>query len=176
MFISEVNYLAWQEKLNKNILFRKWWQFWSNYAVVFFAANIIYVLFHRQGIKIILLMLIAFAIARFIAVEVINKLYKKQRPYQRYDFDPITSRLLSLKSSKPTSFPSRHASSFAAVATTVFWYHPVWGLLLLFVTVMAGAGRVILGYHYPEDIVAGLILGAVVGLFVVNFISPLLFT
>jgi undecaprenyl-diphosphatase len=61
------------------------------------------------------------------------------------------------------SFPSGHtlqAVSFTVVALA--WY-PVLAPLLLTFTAMVGASRVILGLHYPSDVLAATVIGSALG-------------
>ncbi|HEY9110742.1 MAG TPA: phosphatase PAP2 family protein [Rhodanobacteraceae bacterium] len=63
------------------------------------------------------------------------------------------------------SFPSGHtlhAISFTIVA--VGWF-PLLALLLIPFTVLVAMSRVVLGLHYPSDVVAGLLIGAALGTF-----------
>ena len=63
------------------------------------------------------------------------------------------------------SFPSAHATSSFAVATAMTRVEPLAALAFL----LAGAlafGRPYLGMHYPSDVLAGAILGVVLGLLV----------
>ena len=63
-----------------------------------------------------------------------------------------------------------------AAAVVVLMFIPQLGLGLIAVSLLAGAGRVVLGYHWPSDIIAGAFLGAVVGFFTVILMSqPVLF-
>jgi membrane-associated phospholipid phosphatase len=58
------------------------------------------------------------------------------------------------------SFPSAHASSTTAFVVAA---QPLVGAALLPVAVAMAVGRVLLGVHFPSDVVAGAALGAVVG-------------
>ncbi len=63
------------------------------------------------------------------------------------------------------SFPSAHATSSFAVATAMTRVAPE--ASIAFVLAMALAlGRPYLGMHYPSDVLAGVILGVVLGLLV----------
>jgi undecaprenyl-diphosphatase len=55
-----------------------------------------------------------------------------------------------------SSFPSDHAAFFYALATG-FWFlsRPLGAILLMNVTVFICLPRIILGFHYPTDIVVG---------------------
>jgi undecaprenyl-diphosphatase len=61
------------------------------------------------------------------------------------------------------SFPSGHtlqAVSFSIVA--IAWYPPLAPLLIGF-TALVAASRVILGLHYPSDVLAAMLIGSILG-------------
>ncbi|KDN80626.1 phosphatase PAP2 family protein [Kitasatospora cheerisanensis] len=60
------------------------------------------------------------------------------------------------------SFPSNHATLAAALAVGLAVLHPRVAALVLPVGVATAAGRVAAGVHYPHDVLAGAVLGAVV--------------
>ena len=61
------------------------------------------------------------------------------------------------------SFPSGH-TLHAVLATTVIGYiEPLLLLLMLPFTVLVALSRMILGLHYPSDVMVGALIGAVVG-------------
>ena len=62
------------------------------------------------------------------------------------------------------SFPSGHAMSSFAAAVSVFLWNRKWGCVLLaFATVMA-ATRLYFFVHYPTDVLAGMLIGIVLGI------------
>jgi len=72
------------------------------------------------------------------------------------------------------SFPSGHATFFAALATSIYFYHTEGsersrgkklGLILGFFALLIGLARIIAGIHFPIDILAGYLLGILVALF-----------
>jgi membrane-associated phospholipid phosphatase len=63
------------------------------------------------------------------------------------------------------SFPSAHALSSFAVATAMFRVDPATAGAFL-VALLLSLGRPYLGMHYPSDVVAGALLGALLGLLV----------
>jgi undecaprenyl-diphosphatase len=72
------------------------------------------------------------------------------------------------RSTDPHSFPSGHATRATMLAVLGLGLGPAWlGLALLVWAPLVGLARVILGVHYPSDVVAGMILGALIGLAVV---------
>ena len=63
------------------------------------------------------------------------------------------------------SFPSAHATSSFAVATAMTRVEPL-GALAFVLAIALALGRPYLGMHYPSDVLAGAILGIVLGLLV----------
>ncbi len=63
------------------------------------------------------------------------------------------------------SFPSAHALSSFAVATAMFRVDPATAGAFA-VAIALSAGRPYLGMHYPSDVLAGALLGMVLGLIV----------
>ncbi len=63
------------------------------------------------------------------------------------------------------SFPSAHALSSFAVATAMFRVDPATAGALV-VALAISLGRPYLGMHYPSDVLAGAVLGVVLGLIV----------
>jgi undecaprenyl-diphosphatase len=68
----------------------------------------------------------------------------------------------------PHSFPSGHAARSAALAVIGFATGPTWfGILLTLWAPWVGLSRVALGVHYLLDVVAGWLIGIVMGLIAV---------
>jgi membrane-associated phospholipid phosphatase len=63
------------------------------------------------------------------------------------------------------SFPSAHATSSFAVAAAMTRVDPLGGLAFILAFALA-LGRPYLGMHYPSDVLAGALLGVVLGLLV----------
>lgn len=60
------------------------------------------------------------------------------------------------------SFPSGHTLHAVAFNLVVLAYYPVLGILALPVTLAIALSRMVLGLHYPSDVVAGAALGAAI--------------
>mgnify|MGYP001175634916 CR=1 FL=1 len=178
--ITKTNYLEFQKRLKTNKLYRYFWQFWSNYSFVFFVVVGLIILTNPALFEIwkplMFLSFLSFVIARMIVVFNINLLYSRERPYQKFGFDPITSWFFSYKTHTPNSFPSRHSAAFFSVAAVVCLFVPALGAFLLIVSGITGTARVVLGYHWPSDILAGAIIGAIVGILTVYLGYPIIFT
>jgi undecaprenyl-diphosphatase len=64
------------------------------------------------------------------------------------------------------SFPSGHATLFAALAVALYIHHKKIGILFMVFAVLISLARVIAGIHFPIDIIAGWALGAICAYFV----------
>jgi len=68
------------------------------------------------------------------------------------------------RSTDPHSFPSGHAARAMMLAVLGVAQGPPWfGIVLLVWAPLVGLARVVLGVHYPSDVVAGMVLGALMG-------------
>jgi undecaprenyl-diphosphatase len=68
------------------------------------------------------------------------------------------------RNTDPHSFPSGHAVRVVMLAVVVLEIGPLWlGLLLLVWAPFGGLARVAMGVHYLSDVLAGMILGVVMG-------------
>ncbi len=70
------------------------------------------------------------------------------------------------------SFPSGHATFFAALALSMFFYHKKRGWWFLISAVIIGVSRIISGVHYPIDIICGYIVGIASAYFVIKIFRP----
>ena len=83
------------------------------------------------------------------------------RPFVRYADIPSGGQPLDYY-----SFPSGHCMTLCAASLPMIAVHPWTGLALALVATGLGWSRVVLGHHYPTDVIAGVVLGAVACLLV----------
>lgn len=75
------------------------------------------------------------------------------------------------RSTDPHSFPSGHAARSAMLAVIALGLGPLWlGLFLLLWAPLVSLARIILGVHYPSDVLAGMALGIVMGVMILIFV------
>jgi len=75
------------------------------------------------------------------------------------------------RSPEPHSFPSGHAARSTMLAVLALGLGPLWlGLSMLVWAPLVGLARTIMGVHYPSDILAGMVLGIVMGVLVLFFV------
>ncbi len=78
------------------------------------------------------------------------------------DFDPSLN--LSIKVMDKYSFPSGHVMTATAVGIPLGISFPELIPVILVIAVLIGWARLALGHHYPSDLVAGVLLGALIAL------------
>jgi undecaprenyl-diphosphatase len=134
-------------------------QFGYEPVLVLFAVAVFLV--DRRNVKLALEILIAFVLADAI-VQVLDSVYFLARPY-----DALKNVLLPAGLGGGSSFPSGHATKAFAVAAVMVL---AWGKKATPIALLAcgvALSRVIIGVHYPTDVMAGALLGAAVGIFTV---------
>ena len=62
-----------------------------------------------------------------------------------------------------SSFPSGHATFFAALPSALYFYHKKIALWYVFGALLIGLSRIIGGIHWPADVLAGYVLGGFIG-------------
>lgn len=92
------------------------------------------------------------------AAELLGMTWRRERPFQS---DSHVEGLLEHGAGR--SFPSRHVASGLAMAAVGSVEHPRIGLLMAGLAWLLGVSRVAAGLHYPSDVLAGAVLGALVG-------------
>ena len=145
-------------------------------VIVFLASYLAYILIalflvlllisqysRREKLQILLVAGIGTIIARFGIVELIRFFYHRPRPF----LDLSVNQLLA---SNEWSFPSGHSAFFFALSTAVYLYNRKWGIGFFTATILMALSRVVAGIHYPSDILAGAVIGAVIAYSVYYFI------
>jgi len=100
--------------------------------------------------------------ACFLVCTALRPMIGRQRPYDRFDAEPVGRFMRG----KGKSMPSRHTASAAAIALAVAYAFPspaiVAGMAAL--CALIAALRVLSGQHYPGDVLAALALSGVISL------------
>ena len=68
------------------------------------------------------------------------------------------------------SFPSGHSATSGALAVALSLIFPRFKWLFLFMGCLGGVSRVVVGAHYPSDVVAGLVWGGAVSLLIAHYL------
>ncbi len=100
-------------------------------------------------------------ISAWFTSNLIKVIARLPRPYVETGFRPV-------EMESGFSFPSSHATILFALAFAVSFLYPKYGKVLLFMAILVALSRVILGVHYPVDVLAGAGLGYLVSWFYIR--------
>lgn len=110
---------------------------------------------------------IAAAVA-LLLVQPIASAAGEQRPFVVLHFTPLIAH------GRDVGFPSDHATGAGAIAAGLFFVSWQLGLVTTLIALLIAFSRVYVGVHFPQDVAAGLALGAVVAIIGVFLVVPLL--
>ena len=103
-----------------------------------------------------ILLLVSILIMALI-VMVIKLIFRRQRPEGEWGG--------IYRKTDPHSFPSGHAARASMLAILGIAIGPIWfGLILIGWAILVILSRVLMGVHYLSDVIAGTLLGVIVGL------------
>ena len=128
------------------------------YGVIFLL--IIWALFlsHRKMYNFSLLFLSV--ISSWLFAAFIKSIVRINRPFVDLGITPLYQE-------SGFSFPSEHSAVFMAIAVSMFLINKKAGFVFLLIAILIGLSRIVIGVHYPIDILGG---------FAVGFIISLIFT
>lgn len=130
------------------------------YLPYIIAVIFIILLWREKNLKkrysIFLTSLLSVIISRGIATEIIRYFFHRPRPFVALQFMPLLE-----MSPTEWAFPSGHMAFLFAFVPAAFLLDRKWGWILTGLSVLVGLARIIAGVHWPTDILAGIILGAV---------------
>ncbi len=115
----------------------------------------------RTGRIVAILLIPAIAIGDQLSSHIIKPLVGRIRPCHE-----LESVRLLVSCGSGLSFPSSHAVNSFTVATLLSKFYKRYLVYLFSLAFLIAFSRVYVGVHYPGDIVAGMLLGFVVGLLV----------
>jgi undecaprenyl-diphosphatase len=120
------------------------------------AAIVILLIYNFEaGLGVVLPLLIAFSI-ELPLYKIIKEKIKRSRPFARLkgvDF--------LITPPDQFSFPSGHTAAAFIMAIILSYHHPQLSYPLYFWASLVSLSRIYLGVHYPTDIFAGILLGAI---------------
>ncbi len=100
-----------------------------------------------------------------LAAQIIKQIVGRGRPKLLDELGPFSFDAFSLRSTY-ASFPSGHATTAFAAAVALAYFLPRWRVALLLLAAAIAVSRVMVGAHYPSDVIAGAFLGTLSAMFV----------
>ena len=93
-----------------------------------------------------------------ITVQLIRHFYVRPRPFVALEIESL------INHGATGSFPSRHAVGAFVIAAVIWQINKRAGKILFLLAAVTGLSRIMVGVHYPLDIIAGALLAVAVGL------------
>ena len=110
---------------------------------------------------------LASAALALLVARVIGELWTRPRPFATH----ASAHVWGGRSHDP-SFPSDHASAAFAIAFAILLFDQTVGAIFVAAAVVVAAGRVVVGAHYPSDVLGGMLVAYGSALFVVRAGRP----
>ncbi len=140
--------------------------FLADYLQYFLAAIFIFLFFsknHRKQHRTMVLVSTMSAItALYVVKPLIVFFYAAPRPFMVLDINPLI-KVMTIENLQ--SFPSGHTLFFFALGTAVFLFNKKIGIWFLVAATLISLSRIYVGVHWPIDILAGVVLGVLTGIF-----------
>lgn len=96
---------------------------------------------------------------------VINNLILKNLVARPRPYEMVAGLMPLIPRPADYSFPSGHTGSSFAAAVVLYGQLPKkWGIAALVLAVLISISRLYLGVHYPSDVLAGALIGSMIGL------------
>jgi len=121
-----------------------------------------------RGRRTIVAVLLALALGDFVAAQLLKPAFHRLRPCH----DSVEVRNPGRCGGR-YGFPSNHATNAASVSAALGTFYPVTLVATVPLALLVGWSRIYLGVHYPADVVAGFLLGAMVGVLVAMIVLSL---
>lgn len=109
-------------------------------------------------------------IGRVAIVSLIRIFFYRSRPF----VEGIVNQLVS-HNPLEASFPSGHAVAMFAMAFSVLFFNARWGIFYIVLALISSISRVIVGVHFPMDILGGLLVGFL-SAFIVKLVADFWFS
>ena len=124
-----------------------------------FAIAFLFSLYLARIVSIkVAISLLFLSLASFLLLSVARRLINAPRPA---DVFPHLSFLKTDKMS--ASFPSRHVFSAALISVIMLFNSNILGISFIILSLLLAFARVLLGRHFPRDVIAGWLIGAFAG-------------
>lgn len=154
-YIRKYNWLQDHPNISQLIIYTCTWL--TRFLYVFYGVSILLEIYYHHW-KFLMTFIFVPAIGFLIETWIRAKL-NRPRPYEVLDIPPLKQ-----KDTKGKSFPSRHSFSAAILAISFYNLNPTLGIFMILLGIIIGICRVFMGVHWIKDVVAGQVIGWLLGI------------
>lgn len=94
----------------------------------------------------------------FVSLSLVRRWLNAPRPYEVFDIVPLIA-----KNTKGQSMPSRHIFSATMISMCALQVNIFLGIFSLILSLFLAVSRVLVGVHFPKDVVVGMAIGLLLG-------------
>ena len=158
--MNETIFHALNSLAGQNWLFDKWVNFFANQFPYLLIGGLgVFLVTHKDKKKGArdLAVVVTAAFAAWLVARGIKYFFPHERPSVLH-----TTKVLFVPDDMQ-SFPSGHATFFAALPAALYFYHKRIAFWYAAGALLIGLARIIGGIHWPFDILAGYVIGGIIG-------------
>lgn len=133
-----------------------------NDGPILFTASVALLFSKKREFKLLGLIMLAGLTMSFYVVSGLKALVARPRPFL------VLTDVFLLAKDKSMSFPSGHAATSFMVATVLTAYFKRYAAVFYSFAAAAAVSRVYMGVHYPSDVLAGAVIGILIGYFLIR--------
>ena len=156
---------------NRNSILDAVFVFLAKFLPYFLVLGFLVLIFYKSSSRRRLFFYIEAALALVLGsgliVQFFRFFYHRPRPFEEIGFIPLIS------SSQSSSFPSNHATILFTLSLLVFYLNRKVGLWFFILSSLNGLARVIVGVHWPLDILGGALVGVLAAYLTHRWLDPL---
>ena len=142
-------------------------KFLPYFLVLGFLVLIFYRSSSRRRLFFYIEALLALILGSGLLVQFFRFFYHYPRPFEEIGFTPLITGPAS------SSFPSNHAAILFALSLLVFYLNRRVGLWFFVLSLLNGLARVVVGVHWPLDILGGALIGLLAAFLIHRWLDPL---
>ncbi|KYG61758.1 hypothetical protein AZI85_05910 [Bdellovibrio bacteriovorus] len=144
--------------------FPVWTDFFKSSVFYYIVLPLLLIaIFYKErwrGLGVLLGSGVAASAADFLSGSFLKDIFERARPLNSNLFEEV---ILRGPAAGGFSFPSSHAADAFAVAAFVTSFYPRTAYLLYPLAILMGYSRIYCGVHFPGDVIAGALLGLLLG-------------
>lgn len=126
---------------------------------ILFAVSFVLLFSKKRELKLLGLIMLTGLTVSFYVVSGLKVLVARPRPFL------VLTDVFLLAKDKSMSFPSGHAATSFMVATALAAYFKRYAAIFYSFAAAVAVSRVYMGVHYPSDVLAGAVIGCLIGWF-----------